>query len=63
MRLLKLFEDFVKEGVVKKVAPNKERAKSLISESERKRHSLNEQFKTYHQDITIAKIFIKSYKN
>lgn len=43
MRHLKLFEEFVKEGIVKRVALNKERAKSLISEADRKMNSLNEQ--------------------
>lgn len=43
MRHLKPFEDFVKEGIVKKVAVNKERAKSLIREADRKMNSLNEQ--------------------
>ena len=43
MRILKSFEEFIKEGVVKKVAVDKERAKSLILESERKMRSLHEQ--------------------
>ena len=43
MRHLKLFEDFVKEGIVKRVAVNKGRAKSLISEADRKMNSLSEQ--------------------
>ena len=43
MRHLKPFEDFVKEGVVKRITVNKERAKSLISEADRKTNSLKEQ--------------------
>lgn len=43
MRLLKTFEEFLSEGIVKKVTPDKERAKSLFSESERKMRSLKEQ--------------------
>lgn len=43
MRHLKPFGDFVKEGIIKKIAVNKERAKSLISEADRKMNSLNEQ--------------------
>lgn len=43
MRHLKPFEDFVKDGVAKRIAVNKERAKSLISEADRKTNSLNEQ--------------------
>jgi len=43
MRHLKPFQDFVKEGIAKRVALNKGRAKSLIIESERKMRSLNEQ--------------------
>ncbi len=36
------FENFIQEGIVKRVSINKERAKSLVIESERKRLSLNE---------------------
>jgi len=43
MRNIKLFADFVKEGVAKRVSVNKERAKSLMSQSERKMRSLKEQ--------------------
>ncbi len=42
MKLLRFFEDFIKDGIVKKVSRNSERAKSLILESERKMFSLNE---------------------
>lgn len=42
MRVLKLFEEYQKEGIVKRVKINEERAKSLVIESERKRRSLNE---------------------
>ncbi|MBU1201455.1 MAG: hypothetical protein KJ583_02335 [Nanoarchaeota archaeon] len=42
MRTLKQFAEFVQIGIVKKVSVNKERAKSLIIESERKIQSLNE---------------------
>lgn len=42
MRVLKQFEEFIQEGIVRKVAVNKERAKSLIIESERKMLSLKE---------------------
>lgn len=40
MRYLKPFADFIKEGVVKRVSVNPERAKSLINESERKMRSI-----------------------
>ena len=43
MRHLKPFGDFIKEGVVKRAAVNGERAKSLISEADRKMNSLKEQ--------------------
>ena len=43
MRFPKLFEEFIKEGIVKRIAINKERARSLTKESERKMNSLNEQ--------------------
>lgn len=40
MRHLKPFTDFMKEGVVKRISTNPERAKSLINESERKMRSI-----------------------
>ena len=43
MRHLRPFEEFVKDGVVKRIAVNKERAKSLVSESERKMRSIKMQ--------------------
>lgn len=42
MRHLKLFEEFVKEGIVRKTTPDKERAKNLGLEAERKFNSLHE---------------------
>ena len=36
------FEEFIKEGIVRKIGANKERAKSLVAESERKMSSLKE---------------------
>ena len=42
MRYLKRFEEYLKEGIVKKVNSDKERAKSLVIESERKLNSLKE---------------------
>lgn len=40
---LKSFEEFLKTGIIKKITPNKERAKSLIAEAERKMKSMREQ--------------------
>ena len=40
--VLKNFEEYIKEGIVKKVKPDSERAKSLIKTAERKMNSLNE---------------------
>ncbi len=40
MRHLKPFADFIKEGIIKRVSMNPERAKSLINESERKMRSI-----------------------
>src|SRR3989338_11642352 len=42
MRIVKRFEEYLQEGVVKRVRINKERAKSLFTESERRYHSLKE---------------------
>jgi hypothetical protein len=43
MRPVKNFDEFIKEGIARKITPDKERAKSLSYESERKIRSLNEQ--------------------
>ena len=43
MRHLKPFESFIKDGIIKGVSINSERAKSLVSESERKMRSINRQ--------------------
>jgi hypothetical protein len=40
---MKLFEDFITAGIVKKITPDIQRVKNLILESERRIHSLNEQ--------------------
>ena len=41
MRHLRLFQEYLKESIIKAVTINNERAKSLIQESERKLRSLN----------------------
>ncbi|MFH1053805.1 MAG: hypothetical protein V1740_05310 [Candidatus Woesearchaeota archaeon] len=45
MKPLKHFEDYMKDRIVKRVNVNKERAKSLVIESERKINSLKEKLK------------------
>lgn len=45
MKSLKLFEDFIKERTVKRITINRDRSKSLVTESERKMLSLGEQLK------------------
>ncbi len=42
MKSLRSFDDYGKEGIVRRGSPDKERAKSLIAESERKLASLKE---------------------
>ena len=42
MRLLKQFEECISLGIVKKVSPDMERAKSLVKESERKMISMKQ---------------------
>lgn len=42
MKGLKLFEEYIKEGITKQIKVDKERAKSLVAESERKITSLKE---------------------
>ncbi len=43
MSILEFFEEYIKKGVVKKIKPNIERAKSLVKISERRIESLKEQ--------------------
>lgn len=45
MRLLKQFDEFVKEGIVKKTVPDVQRSHSLVFEAERKRIALHEYIK------------------
>lgn len=47
MRVLKTFEEFVKEGIVKKQKPNPERAKSLIQESKNKKEFFDKILKQF----------------
>lgn len=42
MKSLKNFDEFIAEGVIRKITPDKERAKSLFAESKRKIQSLQE---------------------
>ncbi len=42
MKFLKKFEEFLKQGIIKKQKPNKERANSLIIESKNKKEFLEE---------------------
>ncbi len=42
MRRLQTFDEFVKETVIRKIAPDTERSRSLVAEAERKMSSLRE---------------------
>lgn len=42
MRVLKHFDEYIREGIAKRAGINRERAKSLVAESERKMFSLKE---------------------
>ncbi|MEM4398114.1 MAG: hypothetical protein QW757_05845, partial [Candidatus Woesearchaeota archaeon] len=56
---LKTFEDFIKEGIVKKITPDIERAKNLILESERKQKVMNEMIKNIGIDDSKANDYIE----
>ena len=45
MKTIKLFENYIEEGIVKRVTINRNRARSLLIESERKMLSLKEMLK------------------
>ncbi|MFH1211738.1 MAG: hypothetical protein V1659_02295 [Candidatus Woesearchaeota archaeon] len=56
--MIKGFEEYRKEGIVKKVSPDKERAKSLILDSERKMNVLERQLKALGIDKDLANEYI-----
>ncbi|MDD5417681.1 MAG: hypothetical protein PHW96_02215 [Candidatus Nanoarchaeia archaeon] len=75
MKPLKEFKEYLENGTAKRISPNNERAKSLISESERKIHSLKERIEKigvkdtnandyveYCYDIIMLLIRAKMYK-
>ncbi len=59
MKEIKQFEEFIKEGIVKKVSINTQRAKSLTITSERKRNSLNEHIEKIGVNDTNANDYIE----
>lgn len=61
MRFIKSFEDFVKEGIVKRVTVNKQRARSLIIESERKMRSLQKYMEKLGVEDENANDYIEYY--
>jgi len=59
MKGLKLFENFVKEGIVKRITQDKERSKSLIIESERKMRSLKKRLEKLGVDNENANDYVE----
>jgi len=60
MRAIKNFNDFIKEGIVKKQSPDKSRAEFLIRESEQNYSLLLELLGKFKIDDKNANLFIKS---
>ena len=56
--MLRKFSEFLDEGVIIKVRPNKERAQSLIEESERKFKVLKRQIKVLGIDDELANEYV-----
>ena len=56
--MIKDFEEYIKEGIVKKTNPDKERAKSLINDSERKMNVLDRQISKLGIDEELANEYI-----
>lgn len=57
--MIKSFEEYQKEGIAKSVKINRERAKSLIIESERKMHSLNQRIEKLGIDNENANDYVE----
>lgn len=60
MKAIKNFDDFVKEGIVKKQSPNKSRAEFLKNESEKSYAFLLEKIKVFDITVQTANDLVKS---
>ena len=63
MKTAKAFEEFLEEGIVKRVSPDKQRALHLCLESERKYHVLQKSIKAMGIDDTNANDYIEDCYN
>ena len=59
MRIVKLFEEFIKEEIVKKVSPDNQRAENLFLESERKYHLLQKTIENTRIDNNNANDYVE----
>ena len=59
MRLVKSFEEFIKEGIVKKISPDKQRAENLFLESQRKFSLLQKTIKNMGIDDNNANDYVE----
>ena len=59
MRIVKPFEEFIKEGIVKKVSPDRQRAENLFLESERKFSLLQKTIKNMKIDDNSANDYVE----
>jgi len=59
MRIVKLFEEFIKEQIVKKISPDNQRAENLSLESERKYYLLQKTIETMGIDDNNANDYIE----
>jgi len=59
MRIIKSFEEFIKEGIVKKISPDKQRAENLFLESERKFGLLQKTIKNMGIDDNNANDYVE----
>ena len=59
MRIVKSFEEFIKEGIVKKVSPDRQRAENLFLESERKFSLLQKTIKNMMIDDNNANDYVE----
>jgi len=63
MKLVRIFEEFLEKGIVRRVSPDKQRAENLRLESERKYLVLNKKIGAIGIDSTTANDYIEDCYN
>ena len=59
MKIVRSFEEFIKEGIIKKISPDRQRAENLFLESERKFSLLQKTIKNMGIDDNNANDYVE----